>query len=107
MSCRAIDRLSLSLSLSLDTREHTALIVRFRVGCASRAGGSVETEYYLVMGVTGMVCVCGLLDRVEERRVRGTAEVSVAVEATAVWSRLFLYFDIRARGYVSTNTISR
>ena len=49
-----------------------------------------------------MVCVRGLLDRVVERRVRGTAEVSVAVEATAVWSRLFLYLDIRARGYVST-----
>ena len=48
-----------------------------------------------------MVCVRGLLDRVVERRVRGTAEVSVAVEATAVWSRLFLYLDIRARGYVS------
>ena len=37
-----------------------------------------------------MVCARGLLDRVEEWRGRGTAEVSVAVEATAVWSRLFL-----------------
>ena len=38
-----------------------------------------------------MCVVFGHSDRVEERRVRGTAEVSVAVEATAVWSRLFLY----------------
>ena len=29
-------------------------------------------------------------------------EVSVAVEATAVWSRLYQYLDIRERGYVSS-----
>ena len=39
------------------------------------AAVSVETQRYLVMGVTGMDRVRGLLDRDEERRVRGTGGV--------------------------------